>query len=139
MLLLICGMTIWGSINLSMGTLHRPGPGFFPFLLAIVLAFFSLALIFQNWARDKASLPFWERQNWLRPLLGLIILTGYAILLNSLGFLISTFLFLIIWMVVIERLSWKTIFGVSIATTIVLFLIFGLLLEVPLPKGLLAK
>lgn len=117
----------------------RPGPGFFPFLLAIVLALFALALIYQNWARDKLSLPFWQRYSWLRPLLGLIILTGYAVLLNSLGFIISTFLFLIVWMAVIERLRWKTILGVSIATTVALYLIFGLLLDVPLPKGLLAK
>ncbi len=132
-------MTIYGSINLSMGSLHRPGPGFFPFLLAIVLALFSLALIFQNWAKDKVPLPFWERHSWLRPLLGLVILTAYAILVNSLGFLISTFLFLLIWMAGIERLNWKTIIMVSIATTVVLYLIFNLLLDVPLPKGILAK
>lgn len=132
-------MTIWGSINLSMGSPKKPGPGFFPFLLAIVLALFSFALIFQNWVRDKSPLPFWQKGGWLRPLLGLIILTGYAIIMNSLGFLISTFSFLLIWMAVIERLSWKRIIMVSIATTITLYLIFGLLLDVPLPKGLLAK
>lgn len=122
-----------------MGNLKRPGPGFFPFLLAVVLALFSLALILQNWAKDKIPRPFWEKNSWLRPLLGLVILISYAILLNYLGFLIATFLFLIIWMVVIEQLAWKKIFAVSIATTIILFLIFGILLEVPLPKGLLAK
>ncbi len=132
-------MTIWGSINLSMGSLKKPGSGFFPFLLAIVLALFSLVLIYQNWARDKSPLPFWQRHNWLRPLLGLIILISYAVLVNSLGFIISTFLFLIIWMALIERLGWKTIFGVSIATTVILFFIFALLLDVPLPKGLLAN
>lgn len=132
-------MTIWGSIDLSMGSLKKPGPGFFPFLLAIVLALFSLALIHQNWARDKSPLPFWQQTSWLRPLLGLIILTGYAVLVKFLGFIISTFLFLIVWMAVIERLGWKTIFGVSIAATVALFLIFGLLLDVPLPKGFLAK
>jgi len=58
-------------------------------------------------------------------------------MVERLGFIITTFIFLIIWMGVIERLRWRTIISISIGTTGVLYLIFGFFLEVPLPWGFL--
>ncbi|MGZ3535316.1 MAG: tripartite tricarboxylate transporter TctB family protein [Thermodesulfobacteriota bacterium] len=46
-------------------------------------------------------------------------------------------MFLVAWMWVIERLRWWTIISISVGTTVGLYLIFSLLLEVPLPLGFL--
>ena len=74
------------------------------------------------------------QRTWLRPLLGVAILIFYALVIELLGFILTTFIFLIIWMWVIERLRWRTILSISIGTTVVLYLIFSFFLEVPLPK-----
>jgi hypothetical protein len=120
-----------------MGKWKHPGPGFFPFGLGIILILLSFALIFRHWERDSAPAPFWPGRAWLRPLLGVAILVFYALVIGFIGFLPTTFIFLIIWMRVIERLRWRTILSISIGTTVALYLIFSFLLEVPLPQGFL--
>ncbi len=120
-----------------MGKWRHPGPGFFPFGLAIALILLSLALIFKTRAKDKIAAPFWPERTWLRPLLGMVILIFYALVVERVGFVITTFIFLVAWMWVIERLRWWTIISISVGTTVGLYLIFSLLLEVPLPAGLL--
>ena len=136
--LLVIGLvTAWSSIHLSMGKWRHPGPGFFPFGLAIALVLLSLVLIFRHRKKDSSPIPFWPWQTWLRPLLGVAILIFYALIVDFLGFIPTTFIFLIIWMWVIERLRWRTILSISIGTTVVLYFIFSFFLEVPLPQGFL--
>jgi len=59
------------------------------------------------------------------------------LVIQRLGFLLSTFSFLIIWTRLIERVRWRTLIGISIATTAGLYFIFVFFLEVPLPEGFL--
>ena len=121
-----------------MGRLKHPGPGFLPFGLAIVLILFSLILIFNSRPEKKiGSAPFWPHRAWLRPLLGVVILIFFALVVEWVGFLFTAFIFLVVWMGVIERVRWLTIISVSIGTTAALYLIFGLFLDVPLPLGFL--
>jgi len=128
-------MTAWSAIHLSMGRWRHPGPGFFPFGLALLLILLSLALIFRHWQKDPSPSPFWPGRTWLRPLLGVLSLVFYALIVDLIGFILTTLLFLVLWMWVIERLRWRTILSISIGTTVALYLIFNLFLEVPLPTG----
>jgi putative tricarboxylic transport membrane protein len=120
-----------------MGRVKHPGPGFLPFGLALCLIALSLALIIKSWKRNTSPTPFWPQRTWLRPLLGVAIFVFYALVIQRLGFLLSTFSFLIIWTRLIERVRWRTLIGISIATTAGLYFIFVFFLEVPLPKGFL--
>ncbi len=120
-----------------MGKASRPGPGFLPFGLALILILLSLALIMKNWKKESGPAPFWPNRGWLRPLLGVGIFLLYAFLLGPLGFLFTTFLFLIFWMWIIERIRWVTILAISLGVTGILYFIFSYFLEVPLPAGLL--
>ena len=134
-LLAIGVITAWSSTSLSMGKFRHPGPGFLPFSLALILILLSLALILENRTKDGSSKPFWVERTWLRPLLGVIIFTLYAFFLGYIGFILTTFLFLVIWMWVIERIRWVTILSISVGVTAVLYFIFEYFLEVPLPTG----
>jgi putative tricarboxylic transport membrane protein len=120
-----------------MGRAKHPGPGFLPFGLAICLIIISLALILKSWKGELSSVPFWPQRTWLRPLLGVSILIFYALVIERLGFLLTTFFFLIIWMRLIERIRWRRLIGISVGTTAGLYLIFVFFLEVPLPAGFL--
>jgi len=134
-LLFIGVIGAFSSTQLSMGRFKHPGPGFFPFGLAVILAFLALALILQSRKKEGGSVPFWPERTWLRPLLGAVIFLLYALSLGYLGFILTTFLFLVVWMWVVERIRWSTIITISVAVTAVLYLIFEYFLEVPLPTG----
>jgi len=121
-----------------MGKASRPGPGFLPFCLALILIALSVALIAKSWKREEQSVPFWPERGWVRPLLGVGIFLLYAFLLPPLGFILTTFFFLITWMWGIERIRWATILPISIGVTAVLYFIFSYFLEVPLPAGFLS-
>jgi drug/metabolite transporter (DMT)-like permease len=138
-LLAIGVITAWSSTSLSMGKASRPGPGFLPFGLAVILCVFALVLILQNRKKGEAAAPFWPERAWLRPLLGVAIFLFYALALGILGFIPTTFLFLVVWMGGIERIRWSTVLGISVAVTVVLFFIFDYFLEVPLPGGFLSR
>ena len=97
----------------------------------------SFVLIFSRRKKDAAPIPFWPGKSWLRPLLGVVILFFYALIVDSLGFIPTTLIFLVAWMQVIERLRWRTTLSISAGTTVALYLIFSLFLEVPLPHGFL--
>ena len=118
-----------------MGKLRHPGPGFLPFGLAVILMALALALILKSRTGEKSPVPFWPRRTWVRPLLGVIIFLLYAFVLGYLGFILTTFLFLIVWMWVIERIRWVTLLTISVSVTAVLYFIFQYFLEVPLPAG----
>ncbi len=134
-ILLVIGVVgAWSSAHLKMGSFRHPGVGFLPFGLCIILILFSLALIISRWKKG-ASVPFWSRRTWLRPLLGVVTLGLYALVIETLGFLLTTFVFLLVWMGVIERIHWLKIVSISIGVTVVLYLIFAVFLEVPVPMG----
>jgi len=118
-----------------MGSFRHPGVGFLPFGLCIILMIFSLALIISRLKKETPSTPFWPSRTWLRPLLGVAILGLYALVIETLGFPLITFIFLLIWMGVIERVHWLKMMFISIGVTVGLYLIFGFFLEVPVPMG----
>ncbi len=136
-LFLIGVVTAWCSMGLKMGSFRHPGSGFLPFGLSLLLIVLSSILILTRLKRGKAIKPFWPERTWLRPLLGVIILFSYAAGMERLGFPLATLLFLLVWMKVIERIRWLKVITISVSVTGFLFLIFGKLLEVPLPMGFL--
>jgi len=135
-LLIIGVVTAWSSTQLAMGSFKRPGPGFLPFGLACILIVLAVALIASRWKKGSGRIPFWPERTWLRPLLGSLAFALYAFLIGLIGFLLTTFVFMILWMWVIEGISWRQIATVSTGVTLVLYLIFSYFLEVPLPGGI---
>ncbi len=125
----------WSSVHLKMGSFKHPGVGFLPFGLSLSLIILSLCLILTRWKKETKPIPFWPHHTWLRPFLGVVILGFYALVIEKIGFPLTTFIFLVVWMGVIERIRWWKIVSVSIGVTLGLYLIFGYFLEVPIPMG----
>jgi len=135
-ILLVIGIVgAWSSTQLKMGSFRHPGVGFLPFGLSIILIILSLALIISRWKKETSTKPFWTHRSWVRPLLGVVILGLYALVIDTLGFPLTTLIFLLIWLGIIERTYWLKMVTVSIGVTLALYLIFGYFLEVPVPMG----
>lgn len=130
----------FGSIKLSLGNLHKPGPGFFSFLAGGVLGILSLAVFLQSFKMPSGEgrRAFWsEHQKGLKMIYTVIALIIYVIGINYLGFFVSTLFFTAFLLRVIEPQRWTVVFAVSILTAIISYGVFKYWLDVQLPEGIL--
>ncbi len=123
------------SYQLGMGSLRDPGRGFIPFLSGVLLAGLSIAIFLRSILKGEQPSTFgkgWKRGVWAVG--GLFI---YILILERLGFIVTTFLFLILTLLSIEPGKWKSAFLVSLFTVIISYLVFSVWLKVQLPTGFL--
>ena len=78
-----------------------------------------------------------ETEGWIRIGATLATLAGFALVLEHLGFLLSTFLLMVCLLRAIEAQSWGKIITVALATSLITYGLFARLLGVPLPAGVL--
>ncbi len=132
------GFKLWGATG--------PQEGLFPFITGVVMIGLSFTVI------GKAVLAAPRRPasrddrgveeaagagNRLKVVLYAVLIGCYAALLQPVGFLVTTPLFLILVLKALERQSWKMAISVTLGLTALSYLLFAYLLMVPLPKGLL--
>jgi len=131
-----------GSLRLSLGSFQNPGPGFFPFIAGLVLGTLAATVFFQ--ARRAAagaretSKPLWTSPSGVKKVvLTTMVLLGYALSMNYLGFLISTFLFLTFLLRTIEPQRWGMVILESLLASGISYLVFEIWLQAQLPRGIL--
>lgn len=127
------------SIRLPVGSWRDPGAGFFPLLSGIFLGFLSgLAFVKARLQKQKESGETWySKDKWKSLISVLVVLFGYAFLLEIFGFLLSTFLLLIFLFRGIEPQRWVVAIGGSALASILSYAVFQLWLKTQLPKGIL--
>jgi putative tricarboxylic transport membrane protein len=120
---------------------YSPGAGFFPLWLGIFLAVLSAALFIQavsprqkGVGQEESFLP--EKAGRKRTFLFFVVFALCIALMGRLGFLITSFLFALAFLVVVEKYSWLKGLITSLCMAAVLYLLFNTVLQVPLPKGL---
>jgi putative tricarboxylic transport membrane protein len=124
--------SIQGLTRLSLGTLHQPGPGFFPFWAGLVLAILSLISLCNSVKKsDTFSLSGLKSSK-------LLLVTGallaYLLLLEMLGFLTVTFLFLFL-LFRIEYRGWLFSAVLALVGAGFSYALFQLWLKTQLPTG----
>ena len=140
-LLVLSGYVIQDAWQMPPSMTFGPGPGFLPFWLGVVLAVFAAILFVSAWQRqatEKDSKPVFPGKQALFGIgLVLVGLAGYIFLIEILGYLVDTFLFIVFLMKVVEREKWRLTLMVAVGTTAALFIIFQFLLEIKLPSNAL--
>lgn len=125
--------------KLAVGDLSRPGPGFFPFYLALALSLVSLALLMRSLrARAPMAEPApAEPVRRVKAAWTLLAGVAYAFALDPLGFLVATFLFLLFLFSAIAPQRWMVAVATSLTTSLVTYLVFKVWLGAQLPSGVL--
>jgi putative tricarboxylic transport membrane protein len=122
----------------DLGTASSPGPGFMPFLAGLFWSFFALVTFFQaliNRSGEKEDI--WSGVNIYKIVFTLIMLLVYVLLLDWIGFLISTFLLILILIRFIGPQSWWTSLWGAGLTAVLSYLFFEAWLKAQLPRGIL--
>ena len=120
------------------------GPGLFPGSIAVGIGVCGLILVFRGLrARAPNGGAWFMLPEWLRSskhVLGFAVLVAvnvfYLVAVDSLGFLITAFVYLLAMMGVL-RVRLLHAVPIAIAATLVIHYAFYKLLKVPLPWGLL--
>jgi putative tricarboxylic transport membrane protein len=115
---------------------YEPGAEFLPLWVSIGMAILSLALFISTTLKPKESIPgnaFPTGKSLFSIFLLLIVLALYILLLDVIGYLISTLLLILITMRFIMQATWKSSISVSILTSSLLYVVFKTFLSVDLP------
>jgi putative tricarboxylic transport membrane protein len=139
-LLALAGYVIWESSQMPQSATFGPGVGFLPLWLGILLAFFSIILIAGAWFRKTAGQVkgplFPEKKALLAVVLVLVGLAAYILLIEVIGFIADTFLFVTFLMWFVERQKWLRTIATAVLTTGGLYIIFEILLKITLPSNM---
>lgn len=116
-----------------------PGPALFPSVLAVLFIFCGVVLTVQGVRQREKLLKFDTGTLTVSGLLNIVFVLGaivcYIFLAETIGFLIFSFVVLVVLM---KWLKVKTLSSIAMAVgvTLVIYLLFAKVLLVPLPWGL---
>jgi putative tricarboxylic transport membrane protein len=133
------GLLLFESRKLSFGALRLPHTGFFPKILLgllLLLSLICLVPVLRGQAPDTRAEKI-PAEGWLLIGATLVTLVGFALVLEWLGFLLSTFFLMVLLLRAVEAPPWPRVTLVALVTTGASYVIFAWLLGVPLPAGLL--
>lgn len=78
-LVLLALGVIWESLKLPLGTLHNPGPGFLPLLLAVVLGGLGLVIVAFGGRAPRFSSLGWSEAGHALAILGACAFAALAL------------------------------------------------------------
>ena len=127
------------SIRIGPGSLSNPGPGLFPLGCGLALGILGLIGFSRTFMRAPGE-ALRKNAVTLRgsTISALVSMAAFAFLIDTLGFLIVTFLwmgFVCRW---IGRMGWKATIFTSVVTSFCTWLLFDYLLEIRFPRGILS-
>ncbi len=127
------------SLAYPLGTLRKPGGGFFPLIASILLMGLSTVLTVQAFRGkevDKSSQsPFFsEREAPRRIILGFTGLLGYRYLLPIIGFAPSTGVFILFLSRFLGKYGWGMSVFFSVLTAVGSYYLFQVWLKIPMPR-----
>lgn len=121
----------------KIGTMRVPKEGFLPLLLGIGMVCLSGFLFIQSLAGKGDARNVQLKLPWLR-FAGMIAASfAYALLLNTLGYCICTFLFLLAVLKLAKLEGWKLPLIIALVCAAAFYLLFKVALGVMLPAGIL--
>lgn len=138
-MLLLAAFVAVESMKLRYYTSLGPGPGFFPFWLAVVLGALGLVMLFQaTFGRSERASPdfFASRVGYLRMGAVVLALAGAAALLQPLGFRLTMLAVYVGLLCALGRPRLIVTVLASLAGSFGVYHLFVHWLNIPLPVGI---
>lgn len=124
---------------LPFGVVRNPGPGFFPWWASVSLALLSLVLLGSSLLARPAAGGEAAGSRWGKVAGVLAALAAYALILESVGYPIATFLLVLFMLRITEPHRWPVALGLAVLAAGGSYLVFAVWLSVPLPAGPFAR
>ncbi len=139
--LLIIAFCSWvgiTSVQMTYYTSIGPGPGFFPFWLALIMGVLSAIWFIQLWLRPLpgSAMDFVpNRAGCIRVVALILSALIFGLVLEKVGFSLSMFVFLLFLLIALGRQSIMVTLSVSLLGSFGVYFLFTQYLKVPLPAA----
>ena len=137
---IIGGAIAWTSYGYGIEmTVFGPGPGFWPFILAIGLIFVAFLIVFDTLKHKE---EFNQKEIVLLSpanigVYKMMLITGfYIVLIYLAGFYVATFLFMCTAMKLLGAKRISTLLTVSLVFLALVYVLFGQLLHISMPVSI---
>jgi hypothetical protein len=130
-----------GATNYTMGTSAKPGAGYFPLILSVLMAFLGAVVLFKSLTIETQGGDPVGHIAW-RPLLVIVAsITVFGLALPRLGLFITIPLLIVMVSAAGDEFSWKGVIVSSVILTAGSWFIFvwGLNLTIPLVPAFMAS
>jgi putative tricarboxylic transport membrane protein len=135
MALFVCTVSL---LKFGLGNFRYPGPGFFPFLIGLILFFLSIGMIRMAIKERLKSLDFKQWPALHRNVaMTMLVLFAYAFSLETLGYAVGSFLLFVYLFRFPSGKRWWVSVLLSIVIVAITYYFFGVLLQTQFPKGVL--
>src|ERR671922_397499 len=121
---------------LGLGRASEPGSGFIFFWSGLIMACLSLMVLIASLQGVVEERQRLFGTNWPKLFLILVGLVLYGLLLERLGFIVTTFVLLIFLLRISAETRWPAILSVAGGAALGSFVLFALWLEIQVPKGI---
>jgi hypothetical protein len=126
-----------GAIRLHVGSPTEPQPGFFPFLGGISLVVLSSIIFLKRGiGQSQRKVVFGDVG---RPVLLLVVMIALVAVLDSVGYVIGTFIASGLILRILNVKSWRVLLLTSLCLSIGTYILFDKLLGIELPVGILVR
>lgn len=118
------------AFGYGLGSLREPGPGLWPFVTSVVIVVMSVLLLAVG--RGLTDAEKFTRASVLAGV-GAVTFIAFGVLMPLTGFEIPALLLGVIWLRFLGGESWRSTISISVATTVVFYVLFLYGLRIPLP------
>ncbi len=132
-LILFALYVLWEDRLLPMGTYHKPGPGYMPMVLSVILLAMALLVILTGGSSPPLRSISWSEWRHAIAILGSCSFAALA--LERLGYRLTVALLVAFLLWVIERKGLAVTVLMAAGLALSTYYVFGTLLLVPLPLG----
>jgi putative tricarboxylic transport membrane protein len=140
--IILCIGLIVGFDSLRLGVgwgMEGPRPGFFPFVMAVLVVFGCLVVIRQavkgtsSVKGDKRFVP----EGGMKPVLTVAIpACGMVLLTEVVGLYIAAMIYLLLYIRFVGEFRWRTVLLVSIPIPLISYWVFDKIFLIPMPMGM---
>ena len=128
---------VWAGIDMGMGTINDPGSGYVLVYAGLLMILFSAIMLYSA-VKDGGPtfLSLWRDVLWTKPLIVIALLIAFTLAFETLGFLISTIILLMVLLRVIDPVPWVRATTIAVLVPLVCWYVLVKLLLIQLPSGI---
>ena len=120
--------------TLNIGSIHDPGSGFVVFYTGILMCVFAISILISAVTEGAPTVgSLWAGTRWTKPLIVSGCLSVFALLLEPLGFLLSTIPLMLVLLRVIDPVRWTLAIPLAVLSPLCVWWVLkhGLLIQLP--------